>query len=260
MNLSANRLSGYFKPTPRFSNKLPALYIDSRNNPDDPFLREVYLVNATSELIEHVRMDRGFISGSKDIDGEAAGLLSQDYALVLPGDAVLLDTYHEIYDSDGLNQLRFSVTFRGQEPEAFNIISNGLKSLGYKVLHWAAEPWPATPAASNDNNAGHIALLARVIAAMEEYYTARGTAPNPLAAAKHCGCYYCLATMPLARLGYLQACAIDQACPECGINALIPDTLGIALLPYELAVARHLAFAGHMDDTDFTIEWDDQGR
>lgn len=258
MNLVSKRLLDHFQPTPRFSNKLPALYLDSRNCEDDPSQLEVYLVNHTGKLIDWVRVVRGYLP-SKDPTAEDACLV-QDYVLVLPGEAVLLDVFDEIYDSDFLNQLRFTLRFRAEAPEEFSLVEKGLRKFRYKVLTWSEDNWSLNPISINDASSQQRDDLAHLISRLEYYFDIRGITGSGLTANADVGCYYCLAKMPATDLGKLHDTAIRQTCPECGINALIPAELGIPLERESLETIRHIAFSGHMDDPEFTIKWDDKGQ
>lgn len=136
--MQSNRLKDYFTPSRRFSNKLPAIYLDSVRTTDDLHHIEIFLVNASDQTLEFVASPKPllFISSLAVCHVEDDILHYED---VVPGEAVKVAEFDEIFDSDFLHQL----TLIWQQPEGdarhVAITGKGMSKFTYRVLEWREE-------------------------------------------------------------------------------------------------------------------------
>lgn len=129
------RLQGHFEAKPRFSNKLPALYLDSRHDSADAYHVEVYLVNNTGQTMDFVASPNSLLSNSSLAQAPTRdGMLYYEH--VSSGEAVKVADFDEIFDSDFLHQLHLSWQHHAGPPRSTSIIDKGIKKFRYHVLEW----------------------------------------------------------------------------------------------------------------------------
>ena len=129
------RLKGYFQPKPRFSNKLPALYLDSLRNPADPHHYEIYLVNNTGRCLEFVASPQPMLLISSLAHAPLEdGILY--YEEVSPGEAVKVADFDEVFDSDFVYQLQLLWQYSEGPAQTVTISGKGLRKFSYRVLEW----------------------------------------------------------------------------------------------------------------------------
>ena len=129
------RLQGHFRAAPRFSNKLPAVYLDSLRDEKDPHHLEVYLVNNTSGTLDFVASPQPLLFVSTLADAH----LQDDilyFEEVLPGEAVKVAEFDEVFDSDFIHQLELFWQHREGPAKHAKIVSKGIGKIRYKVLEW----------------------------------------------------------------------------------------------------------------------------
>lgn len=132
------RLLGHFQAKPRFSNKIPSLYLDSLRDPADVHHIEVYLVNNTGQTLDFVASPQPLLL----IPTLAVAPIEDDilhYQDVVPGEAVKVAEFDEIYDSDFLHQLHLLWQHPQGPARSLSIIDKGIKKFQYRVLEWQAD-------------------------------------------------------------------------------------------------------------------------
>lgn len=134
----SNRLIGHFSPKRRFSNKFPSIYLDSIRPEEEPHHICVFFVNASDETLDFVASPQPllFISSLAEASVEHDILR---YENILPGEAVKVAEFDEIFDSDFLHQL--TLIWQGPKGEAHRsvIIGKGISNFSYRVLEWRDE-------------------------------------------------------------------------------------------------------------------------
>jgi hypothetical protein len=253
MEILYKRLYNHFVAKPRFSDKVPRIYLDSESRVDDPYTVDIYLVNNSPMLIDWVRVDRGYIDPEENGYSDDNKLYI-DYRVVLPGDAVLIATFDEIFHSDFLNQLIFTVKERGRAPLDFNIIKKGITRLQYNVLEWLTD----ADQIEKEDKATNELIASQVIDArknLERFYECGPTLVGLLHQAEHVACFYCLSHFSAAEYKESSGGVLDGFCPHCEIDALVPDELGMSLDDDSLKIARHLQFNGYADEEGYLVPW-----
>lgn len=134
----SNRLMGYFTPHRHFSNKLPRLYLDSRNDPDDTYHLQTYFVNNSGLPLQWVELRNPLLyTTSMSKDENAASIVK--YASVQPNEAVLVAEFDIIFDSDFLHELTIAWKTTGEPAKEARICGKGINKFNYKVLEWLAD-------------------------------------------------------------------------------------------------------------------------
>lgn len=129
------RLQGRFEAKPRFSNKLPSIYLDSLRNSADVHQFEIYLVNNSGQALDFVASPRPLLF----IPTLAVAPIEDDilhYEDVVPGEAVKIAEFDEIYDSDFLHQLHLLWQLPQGPARSATIIGKGITKFRYRVLEW----------------------------------------------------------------------------------------------------------------------------
>lgn len=132
------RLQGRFQAKPRFSNKLPALYLDSLRDSADAHHIEIYLVNNTGQTLDFVASPRPLLF----IPTLTIAPIENDilhYENIAPGEAVKVAEFDEIYDSDFVHQLHLLWQLPQGPARSATIIDKGIKKFCYRVLEWQAD-------------------------------------------------------------------------------------------------------------------------
>lgn len=129
------RLQDHFRALPRFSNKLPAVYLDSLHDTEDPHHVEVYLVNNTSGTLDFVASPQPllFIATLADANLQDDILYFEE---ILPGEAVKVAEFDEVFDSDFIHQLELFWQHKQGPAKHAKIVSKGIGKICYKVLEW----------------------------------------------------------------------------------------------------------------------------
>lgn len=111
-------------------NRKPAFYIDSIEN---GFERSVFFVNNTPEILDYVRSSSG---GFETLDDDVMPINGSGYSYenVLPNEAVQVECYHRVYDSDSILSLNFEVSSRQWGIQRFSAAAKGGPERG--VLLW----------------------------------------------------------------------------------------------------------------------------
>lgn len=136
--MSKSRLKGFFEPKPRFSNKLPAIYLDSTRRNEDPHHLEVFFVNASDQTLEFVTSPQPLLS----ISSLAENNVQDDilyYEEIAPGEAVKVAEFDEIFDSDFLHQLTLIWQGPVGDAQEVKITGKGTRKFTYRVLQWREE-------------------------------------------------------------------------------------------------------------------------
>ena len=129
------RLQSHFQAKPRFSNKLPALYLDSLRDPEDVHHLEIYLVNNSSRTLEFVASPQPMLL----ISSLAHAPIEDDilyYENVSPGEAVKIADFDEIFDSDFVHQIQLLWQYPDGPAHSATITGKGIRKFTYRVLEW----------------------------------------------------------------------------------------------------------------------------
>ena len=125
-----SRFPGVFLPK---EERIPAFYLAVQDNKEDHYLSDVYFVNNTDETLDFVSSGSG---GFQTCDDDVVSVQGQDcfYEKVIPGEAVLVESYNIVYDSDYVLELSIEVLSR----VLGNLNFKELKKGGFdsKVLMW----------------------------------------------------------------------------------------------------------------------------
>ena len=91
--------------------KKPLLWIAIDSS--DEWVEDIYLVNETGKILERVIAGSG---GFQTVDDDVLNLTGSDvmYKDIANGDAVKVDEYHKMYDSDYVLQLQIQVKMNGE--------------------------------------------------------------------------------------------------------------------------------------------------
>lgn len=101
----------------------PLLYLASTGS-ENIIVSELYLVNNSEEMLSHVSSDiGGFVSTDDDVLTVSGSLI--EYQEVAPQEAVLLDYYHQMYDSDYTLALYINVESPTLEKKTFCLTAKG---------------------------------------------------------------------------------------------------------------------------------------
>ncbi|MBA6412358.1 hypothetical protein H2508_04460 [Parahaliea sp. F7430] len=130
----ANRLQGFFKPLPRFSNKVPSLYIDSLLVPDDPYEMKVYFVNNSGRSLEWLDLPYPMFQPYRSTSIESVRYLNIEHS-----EAVLVAEFDQVFDSDFLHRLSFKWKAAEQPLKEAQLLSKGCKKFHYHVLEWLSD-------------------------------------------------------------------------------------------------------------------------
>lgn len=132
------RLKDHFTPSRRFSNKLPAVFLQSVCRTDNPHHIEIFFVNASGQTLDFVASPQPllFIASLAECPVEDDILHYEDVA---HGEAVKVAEFDEIFDSDFLHRL--TLVWQGPEGDARHvaITGKGTGKFTYRVLQWRAE-------------------------------------------------------------------------------------------------------------------------
>lgn len=103
-------------------------------DPLDGYIKDVYLVNETGKTLENVIVTTG---GMQVFDDDVHDLTesSNEYKNVETGDAIKVDSYDEMSDSDSMLQLHLVVQIDGKQIKLRSLVAKG----GFKeeVLLWS---------------------------------------------------------------------------------------------------------------------------
>ena len=129
------RIKGHFQARPRFSNKQPALYLDSLRDPGDAHHIEIYLVNSSGRTLDFVASPQPMLL----ISSLAAAPILDDilyYEEVTPGEAVKVADFDEVFDSDFIHQIQLIWQYPTGSARSITITDKGIKKFCYRVLEW----------------------------------------------------------------------------------------------------------------------------
>ena len=129
------RLKGHFQSRPRFSNKLPALYLDSLRDHRDAHHIEIYLVNNSGRTLDFVASPQPMLL----ISSLAAAPIEDDilyYEEVTPGEAVKVADFDEVFDSDFIHQMQLLWQYPDGPARSATITGKGINKFCYRVLEW----------------------------------------------------------------------------------------------------------------------------
>ncbi|MCA9466215.1 MAG: hypothetical protein KC643_12340 [Nitrospira sp.] len=129
------RLQDHFRASPRFSNKLPAIYLDSLHDKEYPHHIEVYLVNNTSDTLDFVASTQPLLFIATLADANIQNDILY-FEKILPGEAVKVAEFDEVFDSDFLHKLELFWQHKKGPVKHAKIISKGIGKIRYKVLEW----------------------------------------------------------------------------------------------------------------------------
>jgi hypothetical protein len=118
---------------PTKEERVPAFYLAVQDNKEDHYLSDVYFVNNTDETLDFVSSGFG---GFQTCDEDVVSVQGRDciYEKVIPGEAVLVESYHLVYDSDYLLELSIEALSRDLGTLKFNEVEKG--GFYSKVLMW----------------------------------------------------------------------------------------------------------------------------
>jgi len=113
--------------------KTPVFYLAVQENEEDHYVSDVYFINNTDETLEFVSSGTGgFQTCDEDIVSvQGKGLF---YQKVIPGEAVLVESYHCVSDSDFVLELNIEVLSQVWGKLEFKELEKG--GFGAKVLMW----------------------------------------------------------------------------------------------------------------------------
>lgn len=133
--MSNFRINGHFLAKPRFSDKLPALYLDSIRDPGDAHHLEIYFVNNSGRTLDFVASPQPMLL----ISSLASAPIEDDilyYVDVLPGEAVKVADFDEIFDSDFIHQMQLLWQYPTGSACSITITGKGMNKFSYRVLEW----------------------------------------------------------------------------------------------------------------------------